>query len=126
MGMKYNTLMRKVSMTDDATALYVHELIPFMKATGNFEALDKLNEMSGRLYIPAPRGVRKDSNPKQDINEYTQKFMRMITKLLRHVDEPTDELYHEFEKLMKKHIGESVNMQRRAKKHLLNQTELEL
>lgn len=125
MGIKYNTLMRKVSFTDDATALFVHELVPYMKATGDFQVLDKLNQLSGRLYVPEPRGVRKGTNPKQDVNDYTQKFMKMITKLIRHIEAPSDDLYGEIEKMMKKHIGESVNMHRRAKKHLLHQTELE-
>lgn len=124
-GLKYNTLMRKISITDDGTHLYVHELIPFMKATGDYSPLNKLNEMAGRLYIPAPRGIRKDTNPKQDISDYTQKFMRIVQKLTKHVDNPTDELLNEIEELMDRHIGESVNMKRRAKKHLLTQTELE-
>lgn len=124
-GMKYNTLMRKISMTDDATALFVHELIPFMKAADDYSALDKLNELAGRLYIPKPRGVRKGTNPKQDISDYSQKFMAIIQKLIRHADTPSDALLSEIEELMDRHIGESVNMKRRAKKHLLTQTELD-
>lgn len=125
MGIKYNTLMRKASFTDEGTSLNVHELIPFMRAAGNFTVLDKLNEMAGRLYIPHPRGIRKGTNPKMDVYTYQSEFSAAMKLLHLFLAEPTDENYTELNEALQKHIGDTVNMQRRTKKHLLHQTEMD-
>ena len=125
MGVKYNTLMRKVSITDEGASLNVHELIPYMKATGNYEVLDKLNTMAGRLYIPNPKGLRKGTDPKQDVHTYQMEFAAAMKLLHKFLADPTDEKYHELDDALRKHIGDTVNLKRRAKKHLLHQTELE-
>lgn len=125
MGTRYNTLLRKVSITDEGTGLFVHELIPFMKAIENYSVLDKLNEMAGRLYITHPKGIRKGTDPKKDINEYQQDFHEVMKLLHQFLASPGDQSYSKLDTALKKHIGDTVNLKRRAKKHLLHQTELD-
>lgn len=123
-GINYNTFMRKVSPTDEGTGLFVKELIPFMNATGCYSVLDHLNERCGRMYVPAPRGIRKGTDPKQDINKYSSKFMKMAGMLMRFVDDPNEDTRRELLELMRVHQGDTENMRRRVQKHNLHQTEL--
>jgi len=124
-GINYSTFMRKVSQVDDATSINVEELIPYMKATESTKILDHLNERMGRMYVPFPKGIRKGTDPKQDVDKYTSKFLSLVSALKDWLADPTDEKRDNILEKMRVHQGDTENMRRRVRDHDLHQTEMD-
>ena len=124
-GTGYNYLMRLANPTDECN-MPLSKAVPIMNVTKDFSLLDYIAKQTGHLAIPMPRGIRKGTNPKMDISQYGSEFHDLMSKLMKFVNEPTEELHKEVDELMRKHIGDSENIRRRAKKHQLHQRELDL
>lgn len=124
-GMNYSTFMRKVSVVDDATSITVEELLAYMRATDSDKVLDHLNERRGRMYVPFPKGVRKGTDPKQDVDKYTTKFLSLVSAIKDWVVSPTEEKRDKILEKMRMHQGDTENMRRRVRDHNLHQTEMD-
>jgi hypothetical protein len=124
-GTGLNHLYRMANKNDTCN-LPAAKLIPIMQATDDFSILEFLARKTGHLCIQAPRGIRKGTDPKMDLSEYNKEFGELFNDLVDYVCEPSDELLYEIAEKIDKHIGDSVNIKRRCKKHLMHQTELSL
>jgi len=124
-GIPYSTLLRQASPTDEGAPYQLKNLVPVMNVQENYNVLDFLAKVTGHLLIKMPRGIRKGADPNQSIQDYQVNFNQMVTKLIRFIQNPTDETFLEVEKAMRRHIGESVNWHKRIKNNLIHQNELD-
>ncbi len=124
-GTGYNHLTRMASITDECN-MPLSKAVPVMNVTGDYNILHYMAKQTNHLAIPMPRGIRKGTDPKMDISQYGEEFHQLMSKLMKFVNEPTEELLTEIDELMRKHIGDSENIRRRAQKHQLHQTEMKL
>ena len=124
-GTGYNHLTRMASITDECN-MPLSKAVPIMNVTKDFSILEYMAKQTGHLAIPMPRGIRKGTDPKMDLSKYGTEFHQLMSKLMKFVSTPTEELLQEIDELMRKHIGDSENIRRRAQRHQLHQTELEL
>lgn len=124
-GTGYNHLLRMANINDECN-MPLCKAVPVMLTTEDYSILEHLAKHTGHLVIKMPRGIRKGTDPKMDISEYQKESNVMVNKLIDFINEPTGDKLEEVDELMRKHIGDTVNLQRRCKKHLLHQTELSL
>lgn len=116
----------RMANENDACSMPASKLVPVMNATEDYRILNFLAKQTGHLCIKMPRGIRKGTDPKMDISEYQKEFNEMVNKLIDFINDPSDDKLAEVDGRMRKHIGDSVNIKRRCKKHNMHQRELEL
>lgn len=124
-GTGYNHLTRMANMTDTCR-MPVNKLVPVMNTTEDYSILDYLAKQTNHLVIKMPRGIRKGTDPRMDISTYNREFADLVDKLVDFVSDPSDKKMAEVDEAMRKHIGDSVNIHRRCKKHNMHQRELDL
>lgn len=122
-GIPYNYLMRQVLEGESGCNFILKNLVPVMKASGNFDPLKVLNMRCGFLPpVKAPRGTKQGA--KTDLNDYQISFNKMMQKIIRFIQDPTDDNFKAVDLLMRDHMSDTECIRRKCKKNLINQTEL--
>lgn len=116
----------RMANPEDACNMPAKKLVPIMNVTEDYRILDFIAKHTGHLAIKMPRGIRKGTDPKMDISEYQKEFNELVNGLIDFINDPSDEKLAEVDERMRKHIGDSVNIKRRCKKHQMHQRELSL
>lgn len=124
-GTGKNHLYRMANPHDECN-LPVRLLVPLMNVTEDFCILDFLARKTGHICIKQPRGIRKGTDPRMDISTYSKEFNEMLNVIYDFINNPTDAKRDIVDNMLRKHIGDSENIRRRAKDHKLHQRELNL
>lgn len=121
-GISYNYMMRAAMDTESGCDFNLKYVVPLMLASDNYEILKSQAALCGFLLVKNPTGTRKGA--KRDLQDYQVSFNQMIVKLIRYMQDPSEDLCKEINDLLRQHMSDTENIRRRFKKNLMNQKEL--
>ncbi len=124
-GISYSYLCRAGLPNDESGVKFpLENLIPLMKAAGDYSVLHHLNTLCGFLTVKSPRGFRDKLDEAEAVTHYNTLCGTASRLLLAFFRQPSPAKMDEAVRALQVVMEYSATLQRRIKDH--NQTEMEL
>ncbi|AFH47817.1 Hypothetical protein IALB_0103 [Ignavibacterium album JCM 16511] len=126
-GISSNYLYRAgLPLDENGVRFPLDYLIPLMKATGNYEILEKIAWICGFLLVKEPKVRTPKTEGTELINDYQDATTLAIRNLKKFLDKPTDSNYNDVINALQLVMTKSAEAKKYCNKHYQGQMELEL
>jgi len=125
LGVGYSNFSRQLNPNDEGARFPAEYLIPLMRATGDYSALQHMAARTGHVVVSVKKLRVPKGSTDNDIREALQEtFLDMTKKLGQFFRDPTPALKEETMQALDAHLGEALAARKKVDKW--HQPELEL